>query len=209
MATDPGPAPFRCTCWSSRCWASALTSTAACNRRARPNALRRTAISKQPGTGCNHAPRPGIRCPGSGRSATGEDSPASLSVAATTRNSADQLSVPRHPTQVRDGSARSPVRSATHQSTASGARRAPPAPAPLLSPRVSTPASATGPWPAPTHRAGMPSGEDANGIRQPWGPCEPCEPATSVSGRMSMRQPVSLAARRAFWPSLPMARLSW
>jgi hypothetical protein len=26
---------------------------------------------------------------------------------------------------------------------------------------------------------------------------------------MSTRQPVRRAARRAFWPSLPMARLSW
>ena len=36
-------------------------------------------------------------------------------------------------------------------------------------------------------------------------------PLTSgaVSGRMSMRQPVSLAARRAFCPSLPMASESW
>jgi len=32
---------------------------------------------------------------------------------------------------------------------------------------------------------------------------------TSVSGRMSIRQPVSRAARRAFCPSLPMARESW
>src|SRR6185437_14634692 len=31
----------------------------------------------------------------------------------------------------------------------------------------------------------------------------------TVSGRMSIRQPVSLAASRAFWPSLPMARDSW
>ena len=31
----------------------------------------------------------------------------------------------------------------------------------------------------------------------------------SVSGRMSIRQPVSLAARRAFWPSLPIASESW
>lgn len=31
----------------------------------------------------------------------------------------------------------------------------------------------------------------------------------ALSGRMSMRQPVSLAARRAFWPSLPMASDSW
>ena len=31
----------------------------------------------------------------------------------------------------------------------------------------------------------------------------------STSGRMSIRHPVSLAARRAFCPSLPMARDSW
>jgi N utilization substance protein A len=31
----------------------------------------------------------------------------------------------------------------------------------------------------------------------------------SVSDRMSMRHPVSLAARRAFWPSLPMASDNW
>ena len=33
--------------------------------------------------------------------------------------------------------------------------------------------------------------------------------APSVSGRMSIRQPVSLAASRAFWPSRPMASESW
>lgn len=32
---------------------------------------------------------------------------------------------------------------------------------------------------------------------------------TSASDRMSMRQPVSFAARRAFWPSLPIASDSW
>ena len=31
----------------------------------------------------------------------------------------------------------------------------------------------------------------------------------SVSLWMSMRHPVSRAASRAFWPSLPIARLSW
>jgi hypothetical protein len=31
----------------------------------------------------------------------------------------------------------------------------------------------------------------------------------SVSGRMSIRHPVSFAASRAFWPSLPIARDSW
>src|SRR5690606_42018450 len=32
---------------------------------------------------------------------------------------------------------------------------------------------------------------------------------SSVSGRMSIFQPVSRAARRAFWPSLPIASESW
>jgi hypothetical protein len=31
----------------------------------------------------------------------------------------------------------------------------------------------------------------------------------ATSGLMSMRQPVSFAASRAFWPSLPMASESW
>jgi hypothetical protein len=34
-------------------------------------------------------------------------------------------------------------------------------------------------------------------------------PPASVSGRMSMRHPVSLAASLAFWPSRPIARESW
>ena len=119
------PAPGRCyASVTPRCRATALTSTAACSRRARPNALRRTAIPRHSGVGCSHAPRPGNRCRGSGRRTTGACAPVSPSVAATTRSSADQLSVPRHPTQVRDGSARSPVRSATRQSTALRARLA-------------------------------------------------------------------------------------
>ncbi len=35
------------------------------------------------------------------------------------------------------------------------------------------------------------------------------EPAGGVSGRMSIRQPVSFAASRAFCPSRPMASESW
>ena len=35
------------------------------------------------------------------------------------------------------------------------------------------------------------------------------EAPTAPSERMSMRQPVSRAASRAFWPSLPMASESW
>jgi hypothetical protein len=33
--------------------------------------------------------------------------------------------------------------------------------------------------------------------------------AGATSGRMSIRQPVSLAASRAFWPSLPIASDNW
>lgn len=55
--------------------------------------------------------------------------------------------------------------------------------------------------------------QDADGIPPRWAKPQARGAAgalpASVSGRMSMRQPVSLAARRAFWPSLPMARLSW
>ena len=40
--------------------------------------------------------------------------------------------------------------------------------------------------------------------------CQSCFPVgCSVSGRMSIRQPVSRAARRAFCPSLPIASDSW
>ena len=34
-------------------------------------------------------------------------------------------------------------------------------------------------------------------------------PCRAASERMSMRQPVSRAASRAFWPSLPIASESW
>ncbi len=41
------------------------------------------------------------------------------------------------------------------------------------------------------------------------GPAGPAGLAGPLSGRMSMRQPVSRAARRAFCPSRPMAKDSW
>ena len=40
-------------------------------------------------------------------------------------------------------------------------------------------------------------------------PGAPAAVTRSTSGRMSIRQPVSRAASRAFWPSLPMASDSW
>ncbi len=51
--------------------------------------------------------------------------------------------------------------------------------------------------------APSPSGARTGDRAQPSAGC------CSVSGRMSMRQPVRRAARRAFWPSLPIARDSW
>src|SRR5919201_1772189 len=42
-----------------------------------------------------------------------------------------------------------------------------------------------------------------------WYPSSASSLANSVSERMSTRQPVSRAARRAFWPSLPIASDSW
>ena len=63
-------------------------------------------------------------------------------------------------------------------------------------------------------RSGSTSETRANGHLRVYpltGEAAPRDPASgaSVSERMSMRQPVSLAASRAFCPSLPMARESW
>jgi hypothetical protein len=49
-------------------------------------------------------------------------------------------------------------------------------------------------------------GTDADG---PAGNTAYLSRAPAASETMSIRQPVSLAASRAFWPSLPMARESW
>ncbi len=77
-------------------------------RSARPNARRRTASSRHERTGCSHAPRPCPRCSGSGRTTGMPSAPGPR----TTRRSADRLSAPRHPMQVRTGwPGRSPVRS--------------------------------------------------------------------------------------------------
>jgi hypothetical protein len=72
--------------------------------------------------------------------------------------------------------------------------------------------SAAGPSPA---RSGPGKAPDSPVVparpadRHPPGPAvQPCG-CCSVSGRMSIRQPVSRAASRAFWPSLPIASESW
>jgi len=196
-------------CWMPRCRATALTSTGTCSRRARPNALRRTASSKHSGRGCSHAPRPGIRCPGSGRRCAGVVPRASASVAATTRSSADQLSVPRHPTHVRDGSARSPVRSATEQSNPYAAGLGPRVHPDFRTSRPSETQHAR--RPAPDREVSLVRCRGAGRVAGSGGLVagQAGLVTLSVSGRMSMRHPVSLAARRAFCPSLPIARLSW
>jgi hypothetical protein len=67
-------------------------------RSARVNARRRSASSRQLGTGCNHAPRPSHRWRGSG---TTHQTPSTS--AATTRSRTDRSSRSRHPTHVRMG----------------------------------------------------------------------------------------------------------
>ena len=68
--------------------------------------------------------------------------------------------------------------------------------------------------------AGARRARDLTRSHSPGGPCgRPVGPALghrasagaslTTSGRMSIRQPVSLAARRAFCPSLPIASESW
>lgn len=66
------------------------------------------------------------------------------------------------------------------------------------------------------HRSILPfvpgSGGDGQGLRagsQPLAHRSCRQFCGAASERMSMRQPVSRAARRAFCPSRPMARLSW
>ena len=57
-------------------------------------------------------------------------------------------------------------------------------------------------WPSLSRRA-EPTATSRPGVEgDGWSPA-------GMSGRMSIRQPVSLAARRTFWPSLPMASDSW
>ena len=88
--------------------ATAVWSGGVLQRSARPNARRRTARSRHETTGCSEAPRPGRRRSGSGRTTGMPSAPGPR----TTRRSADRLSDPRHPMQVRNGSpGRSPVRS--------------------------------------------------------------------------------------------------
>jgi hypothetical protein len=60
---------------------------------------------------------------------------------------------------------------------------------------------------APAPPPGREAGAAAVAVRS--AAADPARSAGATSGRMSMRQPVSFAASRAFWPSLPIASDSW
>ncbi len=99
------------TC-SSRYARSASHSSGPASRKARGNALRRTARSRQSESRCSDAPRPGSRPRGSGTSAP--EIP-------TTRNRSGFAARDRQPTQVRTGA----VRRTTGKSSATARRRNP------------------------------------------------------------------------------------
>ncbi len=183
-----------CSVWPTMCRSSPVSSGPSV-RKARGNARRRTASSRQAGVGCTYAPRPGSVPRRSGT----QRSPVSA-----TRSKPSRAERCRHPTHVRSGQGRAHVRPDTIDSTSpyppcsgrgrsrcSGARGAP---------VITTPPGTTAHRPAAfpvAVRPGRPGQSPA------------ASGSGSVSERMSMRQPVSRAASRAFCPSLPMANDSW
>ncbi|MEY9942437.1 hypothetical protein ABH932_007226 [Streptacidiphilus sp. MAP5-52] len=188
---------------------SAVVSSGPCRRNARGNARRRSADARQPDSGCRYAPRPGNVPRGSGTHAP------STAVTRSRSCLADRF---RHPTQVRSGHAAVRVRPDTSKSTplmvldptrlSAGDQALRHRAAPLRHVRATS-----GPRP---RRGGVGSGSRATRTSGPaLRRCgdrrgqAPAASSPSVSGRMSIRHPVSRAARRAFWPSLPMASDSW
>ena len=156
---------------------------AALVRSARPNARRRRAWSRQSPVGCSHAPRPGRRCRGSG---TSRDCPGLVRL----RDHSQECRPAIRPATSHTRPGRLPARCGGRAGAAG------------RSPVRSVPTSLPRPAYGVRHRR----------LRTALGRLEaPARRArrAAVSGRMSMRQPVSLAARRAFCPSLPMARESW
>lgn len=163
-------------------------------RKARLNARRRTACSRQTAAGCTYAPRPGSVPRRSGTSCPSIN---------TTRSRSGLSERSRQPTQVRCGHARTRVRPDTVNAT---------------SPRYRTPRGVKHPTPSrkPPVRppqpcsAGCPEGAGpVGGASCGSAAASGSALASAVSGRMSIRQPVSRAASRAFCPSLPMASESW
>lgn len=112
----PGHTGFRAaTSYGVACWATVSTarrnasvSSGPWARKARGNARRRTARSRQTRAGCTYAPRPGSVPLGSGAQA-----PSFL----TMRSRSLLAARSRHPTQVRSGHARACVRPDTLKST--------------------------------------------------------------------------------------------
>ena len=206
---------------------TALTSSGPSNRKARGNARRRSARSRHPDAGCRCAPLPDVLPRSSGT--TVEDDP---STTATTRSRSDFVARSRQPTHVRTGGTRLIRPQSTgwrallansdvgrgapcglHASTLVGggllghgvgtrlqrsrtetARVLQTARDQMHTPRFQRPGC-----------VGAAAATEAGGVA---GVSAPVGSGAS-SDRMSMRQPVIRAARRAFWPSLPMARESW
>ncbi len=155
---------------------SVLSNATDGTRRARPNARRRSARSRHPTRGCNHAPLPGRRCRRSG---------ISIPSTATIRSSVEAEAFSRQPTHVRCGpwpatpaepAADADIEEIPFRHNGVGrddiARPNPPS----LPPR---------------HTSGSPARGAVDQSRVGG-------TAGAASLRMSMRQPVSRAASRAF-----------
>ena len=163
-------------------------------RSARTNARRRCASSTQSGSGCNHAPRPGMRRRGSGTTGeiAGAASPGATGITTMRSNSAAAARF-RQPMQVRSGSAGPGGLTSTRNADGrlpSTLRRPSPSLLPGRAPAAST---ASGGGAAP-----VVASADAR---------RACSASESLW--MSIRAPVRRAASRAFCPSRPIASESW
>ena len=189
-------------------------------RNARPKARRRSASAKHLGSGWRWAPRPGNLRAGSGmsrnRPPAGPASPATATILSSSCAGARF----RQPTQVRtQGAFRASA--AFIALCVTGKCIAPPAGTvisgvPIVNVSLSTlgsfPPALLGGWWGP--RAGPVGGVETRGQRDgTLLPAAGSLPAVGRSGsasdRMSIRQPVSRAASRAFCPSRPIASESW
>lgn len=179
-----GTSSYGCACSTYRRRAAVSSGPSA--RSALGNARRRTAVSIQTRAGCTYAPRPGSVPRGSGAHSPSIN---------TVRSRSCLAARSRQPTQVRSGQARACVRPDTVKSTS------PHRPHPFGAGIEWLRASIT----ARSLRRSLTCGRKGVTLPGPSG----YSPACSVSGRMSIRQPVRRAARRAFWPSLPIASDSW
>ena len=175
----PGDAHFT---MALKCSTTADVSGEPVMRNARPKARRRTAACRHCWSGCSHAPRPG-RLP-AGSTVTAH-SPSPIDTA-TTRSSSTASSRLRHPMHVRTGP---PMRRCVEAEVSRWIT----AQSTVIARALRT-----------THQARPAS-------YRSWATSGPDWPSgwLGASLRMSMRQPVSRAASRAFCPSLPIASESW